>query len=278
VSGLAEVFAIASDGLPARSVNFTQGRLLSGSSYVDEPEDLWMARDGTLLVYDHAAVPPRIRRFALDSENSQLPDFQFEVGSEQIITSLHSGIGMTQLSDGRVALVDYEFSRAQESMIHLWNEDGTFSHSINAPNPTTTWSGVAADDMGHLFVLERETNGRLIEIDPATGFEVRVVTTDIATGYNLLWTPEGFYVGLSGSALRVTPQGGKQMVSGLPANSSSILRHFAPFGSARVLATRDVSTDSTNVVVIEETDFVSFLRREGVGGPVFTPYGIAYLD
>jgi hypothetical protein len=279
VSGVSEVYAVASDGLPAQSRNFTQGRLLSGSSFVDEPEDLWMARDGTLLVYDHGATPPRIRRFLLDGENSQLPDFQFEVAGTPIITDLHTGTGMTQLSDGRVALVDYEFSRTQESMIHVWNEDGTFSHSINAPNPSTVWTGPSADDMGHLFVLERAGNGRLIEIDPATGFEVRVVTTDIASGYNTLWRPDGsFYVGLSGSVLRVSPQGGKQMISGLPSGSSTIIRHLAPFGPARVLATRDTSTESMNVVIIEDTDFVSFLRREGVGGPVFFPYGLAYLD
>jgi hypothetical protein len=279
VSGVSDVYAIASDGLPARSVNFDQGRLLSGSSFVDSPEDLWLARDGSLLVYDHGATPPRIRRFALDGENSQLPDFQFENGGMPIIEASHTGTGMTQLSDGRVVLIDYYFSRSQESMLHVWNEDGTFSHTISAPNGLTDWSGAAGDEMGRLYVLERTSNGRLIEIDPATGFEQRVVTTDISQGYNLLWQADGsFYVGLVGSVLRVTPQGGKQMVSGLPGSTTDIFRHLAPFGPARIVATRGTSSDAFNVVVIEDTEYLGYLRRENVGGPVLSPYGIAFLD
>ncbi len=278
LSGYSDVYTVASDGLPAKSVNFTQGRLLSGSSFVDSPEDLWMARDGTLLVYDDGASPPRIRRFALDGENSQLPDFQFEDGATPIIDSSQTGTGLTQLSDGRVVLIDYYYARSQETVVHVWNEDGTFSHSFNAPNPNAAWSGAAADDMGHLFVLESMTNGRLIQIDPATGFEQRAVTTDISTGLNLLWRPDGaFYVGLSGSVIRVSPQGGKQMVSGLPTGSESY-RHLAAFGSARVITTRSTSSESTNVVLIENTENVGFFRQAGVGGPVFTPYGIASFE
>jgi hypothetical protein len=279
VSGTSEVYAIASDGLPALSVNFTQGRLISGSSFVDEPEDMWLARDGTLLVYDAASTPPRIRNFALDAENSQLPDFDFVDGANMpIISELNEGVGLTQLSDGRVALIDYLFSRPQSSIIHFWNEDGSFSHSINAPNPNTRWFGLAGDDGGGLFVLEQDSNGRLIEIDPATGFELGVVTTDLATAYNVLWRPDGsFYVGLYGSVIRVTPQGGKQMVSGLP-GSSDTYRHLSPFGADRVLTTRNSSSEYSNVLIIEDTDNLGYLRREGVGGPVFLPYGVAYLD
>jgi hypothetical protein len=76
----------------------------------------------------------------------------------------------------------------------------------------------------------------------------------------------------------VTPQGGKQMVSGLPGGGSEAFRHLAPFGPARLVATRNASSDSMNVVIIEDTDYVGYLRRENVGGAVFVPYGLAYLE
>jgi hypothetical protein len=89
--------------------------------------------------------------------------------------------------------------------------------------------------------------------------------------------PDGyFYVGLSGSVLRVTPQGGKQMVSGLPSTGSSY-RYMAPFGGG-IAAGLSTGSSSTNVLLIEGTDFVKQLRRENVGGPYLTPYGIAWLD
>lgn len=279
VSGSSAVYAIASDGAPARSENFSEGRLLSGGSFVDEPEDLLLARDGTLLVYDDGASPPRIRRFAMDGENSHVGDFQTDDGGMPIIDASQTGIGMTQLADGRVVLVDYNFSRTVESRIHIWNEDGSYSHSFNAPDNLLDWSGVAADDTGKLFVLEKASAGRLVEIDPDTGFEQGVVTTDISNGYNVFRTPDGyFYVGLLGSMLRVTPQGGKQMVSGLPSTGSSYsYRYVAPFGDG-IVAGLNRSSSSMNVLVIEGTDFVKQLRRENVGGPSLTPYGIAWLD
>jgi hypothetical protein len=277
-SGYSEVFAEASDGIPAQSQNFTEGRLLEGASFVDTPQDLLMAKDGLLLVYDHGASPPRIRRFALDAENSHVGDFQFDDAGSPIILSTHTGIGMTQLSDGRVALVEYEFTRTVESKIHVWDENGSYSHSFDGPSPSTHWSGVASDDTGKLFVLERASNGRVVEIDPATGFEQAVVTTDISNGFNLRWRPGGyFYVGLIGSMLRVTPQGGKQMINALPPSSSIYYEHIAPFGDG-VIATRDTSSDYANVVVIEDLDFARYLRRENVGNPITIPEGLEWLD
>src|SRR5262249_46264867 len=77
-SGSSAVYAVASDGRPAHSVNFTHGELLNGPSFIDTPRSMVLAHDGTLVIYDHGTQPPRIRRFQLTGENVGLGDFAYQ--------------------------------------------------------------------------------------------------------------------------------------------------------------------------------------------------------
>src|SRR5262249_43019737 len=130
------VHSVASDGRPARSISLNTGRLIEGSSFIREPGNMFVARDGTLIVYDMGASPERLRRFDLSGENVHLGDFEYQDAQATAYIQVdQSGTGLTQLMDGRFALAVYDYDRNPDSAIVLWNEDGTYDRTLNALDP-----------------------------------------------------------------------------------------------------------------------------------------------
>lgn len=277
VSGSSAVYAIASDGLPATSLNFNNGELIRGTSFVSDPKGIVLSSDGSLLVYSDDSSPPKVSRFEISGENVQLGDFDTMDGNGQpLLTSDGGGVGIVELSDGTVALIDYQFSRQTETRLVLWSPDGSYLRTLS-PAPSTRWSGLTTDGGPGIIVAEQESAGRVIRIDPITGAVMEVIATDISGIWGIRWAPDGhIYVGMTGSMLRITPQGGKQMIGMLPTTSFS-WRHITPFGEEGILATRNSSSDDLNVVLIRGTRFISQFRAMDLG-PVITPAGIVYAD
>ena len=279
LSGLSDIYAVASDGRPARSVNFTAGRLVSGTSFVRVPRDLLLARDGTLVVFDNATGSRRLRRFELTGENRALPDFDSE--NEQGTSRIRggSGRGLTQLPDGRIVLVDYDVSVAPKTRLLIWREDGSFDREVSPLDGQAHWVGAAASPSGEMVVVERGTGGRLIRVNPDDATVIGPVVTGLSTGWNVVRAADGaHYVGITGAVLRITPQGGREQVSMLPGGSADYWLYLTRFGGDGILATRDTSSDHANVAAIRGTQGVGWFRQTGAGNASFLPQGIAHLD
>lgn len=276
------VYGVASDGRPARSVSLSMGRMIEGSSFIRDPGNMLLARDGTLVIYDKGTIPERIRRFELTGENVHLGDFEFQDSmGEPFITDGQSATGLAQLQDGRFALVIYDYDRTpSDSAVILWNEDGTFESIINATNPNVEWQGMTASKTANeILVVEQGASGRLVRIDPNSGLELGVVATEITTAWGALAMPSGHtYVGITAGIIRVTPQGGKTMISMLTTGSVDYWNFLTPFSGGRVLCARDISSDYDNVVVIDGTVATGWLRPMMVGGPSVMPDGLVYLE
>lgn len=276
------VYAVASDGRPARSVNFTQGKLISGASFLSHARGLLLARDGTLVVFDRSSMPPKLRRFALTGENVGLGDFDFrdpQNGAPYIVSD-NASTGLAQLMDGRFVLSTYEFTRTPKSSVVLWRENGTYDRTHNALNPSVEWIGAGASQVANdILILERASTGRLVKLNPDTGLEVGVIATDISGGRGVLGVAGGnTYVGATGSILRVTPIGAKTMVSMLVTGSSDYWSFLAPYSDGRIIAGRDVHSDYLNIAVIDGTMYTGWARTQNVGGPSTQPDGLVYLE
>jgi hypothetical protein len=276
------VYAVASDGRPARSISLMSGRIIEGSSFIRDPGNMILARDGTLIVYDKGTAPERVRRFELSGENVHLGDFEYQNGSaEPYIMDGQTATGLAQLMDGRIALVIYDYDRTPaDSGIIIWNADGTYERTINALDPNVEWQGLTASKTANeLLVIEQGGNNRLIRIDPTSNAELGVVATDIVSAWGLLAMPSGHtYVGVTAGIIRVTPQGGKTMISMLMTASIDYWNFLTPFSGGRVLATRDVSSDFNNIAVVDGTVATGLLRPMNVGGSNLTPDGLVYLE
>lgn len=274
------VYAMASDGRPARSQNFTQGRFITGQSFVRTPRDLLVARDGSLVAYDFGATPRRLRRFDLSGENSLLQDFAFEDANQvPYLSSSESCRGLTQLPDGRYAAIDYAFSRTPKSRVVLFNEDGSYNNTLVALDPNVEWAGLTATPAGELVTLERGTDGRLVTLNPNTGAVTGVIAQGISNGFTVTRSGDGYYyVGLTSGVIRISPQGARQMVSGIQTGTSDYYQYFSAFGPTAMAITRDFGSESNNVGVVEGTMFTGWLRQAGVNNPYITPAGLAFLD
>ncbi|MCK6544335.1 hypothetical protein L6R52_00550 [Myxococcota bacterium] len=276
------IYAVASDGLPARSVGSTLGRLIYGQSFVVTPKLLLLARDGTLVVYDSGAVPERLRRFELSGENVGLGDLD-PTGDRitPLVYQDQEARGLAQLEDGRFALVIHAFSRVpSKSAVVLWHEDGRWDRTHQAADTDVRWQSLAASTTtNELLILERDAFGRLIRLDPDTGLELGVMASDIADGWSVIGAEGGrAYVGAEGVVLRVTPQGGKAQVNMLGGASTDAWVGVARYFDGQILAVRDVDDDSANVAVIDDTTKVGWLRPDGVGGATVRPTSVVYLD
>jgi hypothetical protein len=279
-TGSGDVFALASDGRPARSVNFTDGRLIATDSFSREPRELLLARDGTLIVRDDGQTPNRLRRFALDSENSLLGDFAFQdTNGVAYLDSTEISRGLVQLPDGKFAAIDYSFSRTISSKIIVWNEDGSYFKTITPLNDVY-WNGLAFTDSGDLVTIEHQTNGNLVRIDVASGLVAPVpLASAIDSGWTVTRGRDGyFYIGLTSAVIRVSPTGARQMVNGIQAGTSDYYQYLTPFGPTQMLVTRDYFSTGQNVGLIDGNMFSGWFRPMGIPAPGITPYGLAYLD
>lgn len=279
------VYAVASDGRPARAI--TPGRMRGEliTDNADEPRALLMANDGTLLVYDYGVTPSRILRFELTGENVQIGSFEHSDNMQMPYLSDGNSYpySLAQLNDGRIATVDYNFSRQPRSRIVLWNPDGTFNRIITPVDPNIAWSGVGVRENGEILAMVRDgSNSRIMRIDPTSG---QALTPDLAdtlqnAGRVVLGVPGGdAYAGLDGAVMRVSAGGVKIRISTLPTQPSTYWRALARYADGQILAANDNSSgDSQNIAVIENRDFVRWLRPTGVGGANGSVYGIAYLE
>jgi hypothetical protein len=199
---------------------------------------------------------------------------------EPYIYADQDGTGLTQLMDGRFALVVYHYNRTPDSAIVLWNEDGTYDRTIDCLNPTTQWQGISASKTANeLLVVENAGAGRLFRMDPNNGNELGVVATDIASAWGVLAMPSGHtYVGITAGIIRVTPQGGKTMISMLMSGAADYWNFLTPFAGGKIIAARDYSSDYSNIAVIDGTTGLGWFRQQMVGGPTLLPYGLAYLE
>jgi hypothetical protein len=281
-SASSEVYAVASDGRPAHSINFTQGQIISGTSFVTTPRQLMLARDGSLLVYDQGSTPPRIRRFQLSGENVALGDFAYQDSmNNPYIPSDQTSRGLAQLMDGRFVLSVFELGRTGgDSFVLLFKEDGSFDRMHVATDPTVSWISCAANTTANeILVVESLPQGRLVRLDPDTGMELGAIATDIANAHGLMAIAGGgAYVGISGAIIRVSAQGGKTMVSMLPGQSDDYWSYLAPYADGKIVAARDTYSDYANVDVIDGTTSVGWLRAQNVGGVNTLPSGLVYLE
>lgn len=272
-----DVYAVASDGAPATSVNFTFGRLLSGNSFVDSPADLLMARDGTLVVFDRGNTPERLKRFELSGENVLLGDFEFEeAGTPFLDTS--SSRGMTQLDDGRFVIVNQNTQATPPVRLVVFAEDGTYQRSLVPTNNMIRYDGLAPAE-GNTFLACETTGNRIVRIDPDSGAELDVFATQVADMAGITRAHDGsYYVGTDGSIARLTSTGARMMVNGVPGSTFDDWSYFAPFGPQGIVATTPVSSDTNNIVLVEQTRALGWFRQSQVGNPTRTPQGIAHLD
>ncbi len=270
------VFAFASDGRFARSVSAQNGRLLYGTTFVRGPRDLLVAQDGTLIVRDR--TEQRLKRFSLEAENSQLPDFEANDATSEPLVSSAECRGLAQLPDGRIALVNYDFSRNPKSELVLWHADGRFDRRFDAMNIEAQWSGVAANAAGELLVLERSNTGRIVRLNANDGRELGTIAGTVSSGWNLTMLPNGMlYVGTNGAIFRITPQGARQMVSMVPGFSSDYWQYLAPFGPDGVVSSRD-SYELNNMTAIEGLVSGGWWRDASTSGIQLWPLGLATLQ
>lgn len=282
ISGYSTVYSVASDGRPARSGISTPGRFLEGTSFIRGPGPMLVARDGTLIVYDSGTTPERLRRFELSGENVLLGDFEYQdqMGMPYIYDD-QNGTGLTQLMDGSFALAVTDFSRSPDSAILIWNEDGTYARTLNALDPNVTWQGVSASKTANeLLVIENAGAGRLIRLDPVSGSEIAPpMATDITSGWGVLALDNGnAYVSITNGILRVTPTGGKAMITNLMSGSADYWNFLTLYSEGKVLCARDLSSDYSNIVVVDGTATLGYLRPDMVGGAETLPKGLAYLE
>jgi hypothetical protein len=278
------VYTVASDGRPSRAVTPGSMRGELVTSVAVQPRALLLAKNGTLLVYDHGVTPPRILRLELTGENVQIG--AFEHSDAQMMPYLSESnaypYSLAELPDGRIVTSDYETTRTPKSRLVLWNADGSFSRFMNPVDPQEVWSGVSVRENGELLVVVREgTNGRVLRIDAMTGQVITPALADTrAWPRVVLGVPGGdAYVGTDGAVFRVSMGGTKIRISTLPTTEFTYWRSLAPFDSGRILTSNDTSSsDSTNIAIIEGRDFVSWLRPTNVGGTSGSVYGLAYLE
>ncbi len=279
VSSSNRVLGVASDGEPATSINFSNGELISGTNFIRDPADLLLARDGTLVVVDEGTNPLRLRRFELVGENASLPDFaDVDANGADLVTGDPNGL--TQLDDGRFVLVEYDFSRSVESRIIIWNEDGSHSASYDDPINVLELRAPVQVATGELLVAHRSTVGRIIRINLSNGRFIDDYLTDVANAFSMRALADGsVMVGAVDSFFRVTPQGGRRMVSMLPqapTGASWDFDHIADFGDGVIVAI-DENESANNLFIVENDQFVRPLRSMPTGQSFF-PAGITTLQ
>lgn len=279
ISGSSRVYAMASDGRPARSQNFGEGELLSGTSFVRTPRDLLLAQDGSLIVYDFGTSPRRLKRFALTGENVLEREFDYQdAGGAPYFTSSDSCRGLTQLPDGRIAAIDFAFARAAKTRVLLFNADGSYASAFNALDADVEWNGLTTTPTGDLVTVIRDSDGALITVG-TTGTVTGMIATGISNAFTVTRSADGYYyVGAISGMIRVSPQGGRQMVAGIQTGTSDYYQYLSPFGPSGVVITRDSFSASDNVGTVTGATFDGWLRQSGAGNPAFTPTGVLYLD
>lgn len=278
------VFAVASDGRPARAVTAgsTKGQLVRGAA--SSPRALLMSQSGTLLVLDTGPTPRRILRFELTGENVQIGELATVDGQAAALFSETntSFFMLAETADGHIIATDYDSSRQPRSRIVVWNADGTFARFITPLDTSLVWGGAGVRANGEILAMVRDgSTSRVMRLDLQSGMELAPPLADTlqSNGRAVLGIAGGdAYAGVDGAVMLVRPGGVKIRISTLPTQTFDYWQILAPYDQGRILASRDTSSDSTNVAIIADRDFVDWLRPTGVSGVSGSVYGMAYLE
>lgn len=269
------VYAVASDGLPATSVNFTMGGFLQTETFVRRPNDLILLRNGELLVQDLGTTPQSLKRFSLTGENVLLGTFQTDdVGTAFMDSS--SAYGLTQLDDGRVVVIDSRVGRTPTVRFVIFDEDGTYIRSLVPTDPTLRFDGLAPGP-NNTFLAGETTTRKILQFDPNTSAPIADFATEVSNVTALARAADGnYYVATGSSISRISPAGVRSMVNGVqtPTYEWDHLAAFGPFG---VAATDPDTDDRDNLIVIDGTTSLGYFRVDNAG-PFRTPYGMAALE
>jgi hypothetical protein len=282
-SDRARVYAVASDGRPARATGpgLTSGELIT--QLARAPAALLLSRDGSLLVHDSGgpSSPPRLLRFELTGHDQQLARFAEQDAQGQVLLDRDPTYpySLAELPDGRVALVDYDFSRSPKSRVLLYAADGGHSATFVAPEPLAIWTGIGVGPGGELLVTRLDGGGRVERLDPATGVALGVLVDGLPSSARaVLGRPDGsVYVSGDGYVVR-TAGAQRSLVGVLPGSTSAPWRILAPGSDGHVLAANDELSDSAAPVVVDGRTVIGPLRRPGAGNISTTLRGMAYLE
>lgn len=275
-----KVYAVASDGRPAAGVG---GRLADGAlldQLVETPRAMQLLADGTLLVHDEAARPPRIGRFELTGKDVSVGELQYRDGQGMSVfhNEQNAAYGLALLPDGRAIYPEYHFAGASnepKSRLMVWRADGTFERSVWAPSSTEQWRGATTAPDGKVLVADRGLDvvtrydpttwlpdGTVVDMLPDAAYAVEATERALyVTGYQFIW--------------EVGWAAGRAAIADLP-GSSSTWRGITAYEGGRLLAIRDTQDAATNVVLIEGRRFVRYFRVANAG-PVISPSAIEYL-
>lgn len=279
-SDVSRVYAVASDGRPARArqPGLMQGELIT--QLARAPSALLMSRDGALVVHDTGASPPRLMRFELTGHDQQLSTFEYRDAQNEPYLDLDPAYAyaLAELPDGAIAVADYEFSRSTSSRIVMFEADGRYRTTWPATDPLAVWSSIAVHSSGDLLVTRLDGMGRVERIDPATGLR-REFFAEALPGQarSVLGLADGtVYVGGTGFVVRIS--GAARSVVGMLPTSSNSWRMLAPWADGQILASTDERTDSAMPVRIEARQYVAPLRLPMVGNVTSSLRGLAYLE
>lgn len=273
------VYAVASDGQPATLMGqYPQGILLE--QLVSTPRAIHLAPDGHLLVYDEGASPVRIKRFELTGKDVLAGNLQYLDANNASIFTTEQNVtnGFAVLPDGRVVYPEYHFSGvsgAPKSRLMLWNADGTYDREVWAPTAVEEWRSATAAPNGKLLVLDRGPDV-ISRFDANTLFADGTFVDQLpGTPYSVFATQDAAYIAGYAYMMQATWSGGQAAITGLP-GTASFWRGIAQYEGGRLLAIRDTQTDSGNLALIENRQFVRFFRVDNAG-PIIAPYGVEYL-
>ena len=275
-----KVYAVASDGRPAAGVRsrFTDGALLE--QLVVTPRSLQLASDGTLLVHDEGATPPRIGRFELTGKDVSVGDLQYRDAQAMgvFLNEQNAAYGLALLPDGRAVYPEHHFagpSNEPKSRLMVWRADGTFERSVWAPSPEEEWRGAAATPDGKVVVADRGLDV-ITRYDPATWLPDGTLVDRLpGVVYSVEPTAQALYVTGYQFIWEVGWTAGRAAITDLPGTASA-WRGITAYEGGQLLAIRDTQDTATNVVVIEGRRFVRYFRVANAG-PVTSPSAIEYL-
>lgn len=282
-SDRARVYAVASDGRPARATGagLTSGELIT--QLARAPAALLLSRDGSLLVHDSGgpSSPPRILRFELTGHDQQLARFAEQDGQGQVLLDRDPTYpySLAELPDGRVAVADYEFSRTNKSRVLVYAADGSHVATFPSPEPMATWTGIGAAPSGEILVTRLDGGGRVERLDPGTGAVLGVLVDGLPSSARaVLGRPDGS-VYVSGDGFVVRTMGAQRSLVGvLPGSTTAPWRVLAAGSDGYVWAAHDELSDSAAPIVVDGRTVRGTLRRPGAGNVSTTVRGMAYLE
>lgn len=277
------VFAVASDGRPARGKNGAYPDAVLLDDTITSASALRLTRAGELLVFDPNASPSRIARYALDGQDVRLQTFDYteaQLGVPEIYYDNVAIFTIAELDDGGFALADTHNSGTATPRVMIWNADGTFRRQLLGGAASDEWRSVAFADGELLIGRSYNIAGDVIRLDPVTGVTLEPpFAADVNRWiFALEPLPDGrVAVGAERLAMVASPGGGAVSVNDIPSGGSAEFRAITRFDDKLLFATGHQG-DSENVAMVDGRNFAGWFRVAGSGGPVIVPYGLAYLE